>query len=94
MAHTGQVDGLEESEFEEQSPECSKRQGATIMRGLIHMMKQQQKEIKESPPSAEEVRKQQEDLQSENRGVVCASGSTGRGKATTSHKGSPIQRQD
>eukprot|EP00975_Prorocentrum_lima_P032044 6727765-Prorocentrum_lima.AAC.1 len=46
MAHTGQVDGLEGSEPEEQSPECSKRQGVKMLKGVSHMMKQQLKELK------------------------------------------------
>eukprot|EP00975_Prorocentrum_lima_P010976 2333446-Prorocentrum_lima.AAC.1 len=63
MAHIGQVDGLEESEPEEQPHEGSRRQGVNMMKGLIHMLTQQLKDIKEVPPSTKEVGSQQEDLQ-------------------------------
>eukprot|EP00975_Prorocentrum_lima_P036659 7711461-Prorocentrum_lima.AAC.1 len=63
MAHTGQVDGLEESEPEEQPHQGSRRQGVNMMKFLIHVMKQQLKDIKELRPSTKEVGSQQEDLQ-------------------------------
>eukprot|EP00975_Prorocentrum_lima_P044278 9282689-Prorocentrum_lima.AAC.1 len=59
MAHTGQVDGLEEGEPVEQPHEGSRRQEVKMMKGLIHMMKQQLKDIKESSPSTKEVGSQQ-----------------------------------
>eukprot|EP00975_Prorocentrum_lima_P054989 11530405-Prorocentrum_lima.AAC.1 len=63
MAHTGQVDGLEEDEPVEQPHAGSKRQEVNMMNGMIHMMKQQLEEIKDSPSSAKEVSSQQEDPQ-------------------------------
>eukprot|EP00975_Prorocentrum_lima_P019453 4097598-Prorocentrum_lima.AAC.1 len=51
-----------------------------MMKGLIHIMKQQLKEIKAPPPVSEGTEKSTGRPPSENRGVVCASGSTERGK--------------
>eukprot|EP00975_Prorocentrum_lima_P038579 8104381-Prorocentrum_lima.AAC.1 len=48
MAHTGQLDSLEASAPEEHNPELSTRQEVKMMKGLIHMMRQQLKDIKES----------------------------------------------
>eukprot|EP00975_Prorocentrum_lima_P050400 10556010-Prorocentrum_lima.AAC.1 len=63
MAHNGQHDRLEADDPEEQNPELSDRQEVKMMKGLIHMMKQQLKEIRESPSSMKEVRTPQEDFQ-------------------------------
>eukprot|EP00975_Prorocentrum_lima_P002193 475866-Prorocentrum_lima.AAC.1 len=63
MAHTGQLDRLEADDPEEQTPALSNRQEVKMVKGLIHMMKQQLKDIRESPSSMKEVRTPQEDFQ-------------------------------
>eukprot|EP00975_Prorocentrum_lima_P028915 6075221-Prorocentrum_lima.AAC.1 len=63
MAHTGQRDGLAPTDHEEQHPERSNRPEVKIMKGLIHMLEQQLKDIRETPSSMKEVRDQQEDHQ-------------------------------
>eukprot|EP00975_Prorocentrum_lima_P035314 7417346-Prorocentrum_lima.AAC.1 len=61
MAHTGQLDGLEKNEHDEQYPELYNRQEVKMMQGLINMMKQQLKALKLAPSSKKEVRDRQED---------------------------------
>eukprot|EP00975_Prorocentrum_lima_P048498 10145903-Prorocentrum_lima.AAC.1 len=52
MAHTGQIDGLlDDSGEQEQEP--SNRQEINMMKGLIHMIKQQLKQIKASQEEVE-----------------------------------------
>eukprot|EP00975_Prorocentrum_lima_P013644 2903037-Prorocentrum_lima.AAC.1 len=63
MAHTGQFDGLAPTEQQRQYPELSNRQEVNITKGLIHMLKQQLKDVKLTPSSMKEVRDQQDDRQ-------------------------------
>eukprot|EP00975_Prorocentrum_lima_P070515 12932432-Prorocentrum_lima.AAC.1 len=63
MAHIGQLDRLDADDPEERNPALSNRQEVKMMEGLIHLMKQRLKEIKESPSSMKEVRTPQEDFQ-------------------------------
>eukprot|EP00975_Prorocentrum_lima_P010128 2159467-Prorocentrum_lima.AAC.1 len=63
MAHTGLLDRLEANAPEERNPELSNRQEVKMMKGLIHRMKQQLKDIKERPSSMKGVRTPQEDFQ-------------------------------
>eukprot|EP00975_Prorocentrum_lima_P008143 1741331-Prorocentrum_lima.AAC.1 len=63
MAHTGQLDDLAPLEVEEQNSEMSIRQEVSMMKGLIHMMKQQLKEIRETPSLTKDVKGRQEDNQ-------------------------------
>eukprot|EP00975_Prorocentrum_lima_P001827 395870-Prorocentrum_lima.AAC.1 len=60
MAHSGQLDGVAHDELEEQDQGPSNRQEVKMMKGLIHMMKQQLNEIKLPPPSKNEIMFQQE----------------------------------
>eukprot|EP00975_Prorocentrum_lima_P019333 4072102-Prorocentrum_lima.AAC.1 len=63
------------------------------MQGLIHMMKQQLKEIKETPSSTEEVRGQQADSQVRREELYLPQAIQDEVKKTFEH-GSPIQQQD
>eukprot|EP00975_Prorocentrum_lima_P053439 11208261-Prorocentrum_lima.AAC.1 len=60
MAHAGQVDDLAHDDLDEKDQELSNRQGVNMMKGLIHMMKQQLQEIRLPSPPKKEITVQQD----------------------------------
>eukprot|EP00975_Prorocentrum_lima_P027401 5757963-Prorocentrum_lima.AAC.1 len=61
MGHTGQLDGLAQNDPEEKDLESSSRREVKMTKVLIHMMKQQWKDIKSTPSSNKEAMSQIED---------------------------------
>eukprot|EP00975_Prorocentrum_lima_P055838 11705720-Prorocentrum_lima.AAC.1 len=55
MAHTGQVEDLDHDDPNEPGQEPSSRQRVNMMVGIIHMMKQQLKDMKLPSPSTKEI---------------------------------------